>query len=228
MSKKETILSTRTDQVLYEDSFPSFAACVEQAIADNVNLAGADFRNRNFSNACLDDGLFERADFSGANLTGANLSEARLNNAFFTNADLYNTCLAYSELKNCDFSGSSFGATDIAGTDIGGARFSTLSCFSLDYSSARAMPGCRFINDRREDFFFSNPPVVIRGVGPRLLVFGENNWMNGTEILPYPEHFRKPLFVKKTVKSQVESVKPRVEFFVDKAVFMYYIISLLD
>jgi uncharacterized protein YjbI with pentapeptide repeats len=187
--KTQKIISSHNGRTLYEGSFESFKHCLEQGVIDRANLAGANLKNYNLSNACLDDGLLTGADFSGCNLTGANLSEARLRGALFCGADLYNTCLAYADVKSCDFTDAMFGATDITGADISNALFSTLSCFTLDFPSAASLQNCRFTNDAGQEFFWSRPPVVIRGLGLKPVIFTDQCWMHGTAIMPYPEQF---------------------------------------
>lgn len=188
--KIQSIHSAATGAMLFEGRYDSFIECLEQAVQLRVLLNGADLRNRNLSNACLDDGLFAGADFSGSNLTGANLSEATLPGACFENADLYNTCFAYADLRTCDFRNANFGATDITGVDISLAHFAALSCFSLDFIHAAAMQNCRFSADDGAEFSFSEPPVVMRGLSPRLMVMTPGFWLNGTVATPCPEQFR--------------------------------------
>src|SRR5262245_30359172 len=91
------IQNSRDQKTIYEDRFRNFKSCVEQAVRENVRLAGADLSKRNLSNAMLDCGQMIHVDFSNSNLTGANLSEAQLAGAAFINADLYNTCFAWSD-----------------------------------------------------------------------------------------------------------------------------------
>lgn len=184
--KTYTISSIQTGSALYEGVFESFTHCLEQAVREEINLSHADLRNRNLGNACLDDGMLENADFSGCNLTGANLSETRLRGASFYGADLYNACMACADLSHCSFEEASFGATDISGSDISFARFSTLSCFTLDFMSARRLKNCTFIQGGRLIISWSTPPVVVRGIGRKILVFAEQGWMHGHNALPYP------------------------------------------
>lgn len=191
--KTQKIQSHKTGAILFEGTFASFRECLEQAVSERVNLSGADFKNKNLANACLDDGLFAGADFTGANLAGVNLSEATLTNASFADTDLYNACFAYSDLKNCDFRGASFGATDITGADISFSRFSALSCFSLDFTHARVMHGCRYTGIGETEFSFSLPPVVMRGLGPQLLVIAQSFWLQGSNLTPCPQPFRAHL-----------------------------------
>ena len=184
--KTYTILSARTAAALYEGAFESFVHCLEQAVREGIDLSHADLRNRNLANACLDDGLLEGADFSNSNLTGANLSEANLRGASFYGTDLYNACMACADLSHCNFEDASFGATDISGSDISFSRFSTLSCFTLDFNAAQRLEKCSFTDEGQTLLSWSAPPVVVRGLGRKILVFAEQRWMHGHNALPYP------------------------------------------
>ncbi len=199
--EKQSIRSGKGTKLLYEGNFDTFRACTEQAVRENIDLAGANLRNQNLANACLDDGLFSRADFTGANLSGANLSEASLRGACLAGCDLYNTCLAYTDLRECDFQNASFGATDISGAALGGAHFSTLSCFSLDFASADEMENCRFTGETGESFALSSPPIVIRGFGRKLIVFAEEFWINGPALLPYTEQFHPIVSLRRPIQT---------------------------
>lgn len=185
--KIHAIHSATTGAMLFEGRYNSFTECVEQAVQLRVLLNGADLRNRNLSNACLDDGLFAGADFSGSNLTGANLSETSMPGASFENADLYNTCFAYADLRGCRFNNANFGATNITRADISQAHFAALSCFSLDFIHTAAMKNCRFSDKEGAEFTFSEPPVVIRGMSRRLTVLTDGFWLHGTVVIPYEE-----------------------------------------
>lgn len=196
----QTITSVSTKKPLYEGDFPSFTACLEQAVADKTNLTGADLKNRNLSNACLDDGLLEGADFCGTNLTGANLSEASLSGATLAEADLYNTCLAYADLNRCNFDRAEFGGTDITGANINNASFSTLSCFSLDFARTSSMNDCLFTGMNGQSLIFSAPPIVIRGLGKNLVVLTPEKWIIGMDVLPYPQQKFPSLFKLQNIR----------------------------
>lgn len=135
----------------------------------------ADLRNKNLSNAHLDDAILPHADFSGANLSGTNLSEAYLKGAKFAGAALYNTCLSYSNLRGCDFLDANFGATDIFGTIISNAQFSTLSCFSLDFTGVRKMESCIFIGNDGRFSEMSKPPIVIKGLHNKPIIIMDHD-----------------------------------------------------
>lgn len=184
--KTHTIHSARTNTLLYRGHFKNFKDCLEQAVREGADLSHADLSKRNLGNACLDDGFLEGADFSGCNLTGANLSETCLRGASFRGADLYNVCMACADLSHCNFEDAAFGATDISGSDISFSRFSTLSCFTLDFTAARRLENCVYSGEESTALSWSAPPVIVRGLGRKILVFTEQSWMHGHNILPYP------------------------------------------
>jgi hypothetical protein len=172
---------------LFEGHFHSMAACLEQAVAEQVNLEKADLRNINLTNANLDGANLAGAHFTGANLSGANLSEANLKGARFEGASLYNTCLCYSDLHACNFESASFGATDMTGCDLSGSRFSTLSCFGLDFALVENMQGCVFRDPGGTICEMSRPPVAIKGPGVNPVVFMDRHVKIGSHIGSYTE-----------------------------------------
>jgi uncharacterized protein YjbI with pentapeptide repeats len=87
------IHETNSGRTLFEGHFTSFKNCLETAVKDRINLSGADFTNKNLSNANIDDAIMPDANFTNTNLSGANISESNIKNATFTNTTLYNTCL---------------------------------------------------------------------------------------------------------------------------------------
>lgn len=196
------ILSTNDNTILFEGRFHTFKHCLEQAVRDKARLNNADLRQKNLSNATLDDGLFAQADFSGSNLTGANLSEAILRGAHFNSTDLYNTCFAYSDLQGCIFSDASFGGTDIAGSNISHAVFSTLSCFSLDFVDAAAMDSCVFTNPDGLVATMSSPPLVIKGASKKTIIFMDKNVKIGNELFDYRNGIT---FLKKRIGNREKS-----------------------
>jgi hypothetical protein len=180
-----TIQSYKTKMPIFEGRFRSLCACLEAAVEENINLGHANLRNKNLTNACLDNALMPGADFTHANLTGANLSESVLRGAKFSGATLYNTCLACSDLRGAVFEDASFGATDITDSNLSQCSFSTLSCFSLDFSQVRTMQGCTFKNPDGSTSIMSRPPVVITGLGSMPLIFMDNHIKLGHDVTGY-------------------------------------------
>jgi len=181
--KHYQIRSRDKHTVLFEGFFENFKTCLETAVAGKAILNHADLSNRNLSNANLDDAIMPGADFSNANLTGANMSEAYFKDCRFSGAALYNTCFYDSNLTGCDFSDASFGATDIFGTIISHSRFSTLSCFSLDFQAVENMDGCVFKNRDGRICRMSRPPLVVKGLGRKPIIFMDDHVKAGHNIL---------------------------------------------
>jgi hypothetical protein len=165
------LATVHNDETLFEGRFYSFKACLEDAIKRRINLRNINLRQLNLSNANLDNAVMPDADFSGTNLTGANISESYLKGAKFVGSALYNTFFCDSNISDCDFEAASFGATDLHGAMLVNARFSTLSCFSLDFVKVRHMSNCLFVDPDGHISNMSRPPIVIRGLGREPVIF---------------------------------------------------------
>ena len=181
--QQHQLRSTQTGKILFEAHAATLKDCVEQAVNAGIDLSFVDLRHADLSCAMLDGGRFDGADFTEANLSGANLSEASLRGVHFKNAALYNACLCLSDLSGCDFQGADFGATDIHGTLLSRAVFSTLSCFTLDFFGAEDMKSCTFIDAHGITTLFSQPPVVVKGLGASPLIFIGGTIRSGHERL---------------------------------------------
>lgn len=169
--------------VLFEGRFYSFKACLEQAVKDGCDLSGIDLSHKNLSNANLDCSHMPGANFTGTNLTGANLSECNLTGALFNGAALYNTFFCDSDLSDCNFENATFGATDIHGARLANTRFSTLSCFSLDFTRARHMTDTLYINPDGSTCRMSRPPIVIRGWARDPIILMDESVKSGHNLL---------------------------------------------
>lgn len=190
------IHTTDENLALFKGQFTNFKDCLEQAVKNRITLERADLRNKNLTNANLDDAIMPGADLSGSNLSGANLSEAYLRGSNFSGAALYNTCMNDSNISACNFADASFGATDIHGTIISDSQFSTLSCFTLDFPRTRQMSGCIFINPDGRICTMSKPPIVIRGAGNDPIILMDRHVKSGHNIIDH-KHL-KPLAEKLT------------------------------
>ncbi|MCB1652073.1 MAG: pentapeptide repeat-containing protein [Alphaproteobacteria bacterium] len=177
--KTYTLQTVKTQEVLFEGTFPSFKDCLESAVRKKITLDNVDLRHKNLSHANLDNAVMPGADFSHSNLNGVNLSESHLRGAVFKNATLHGACLCYSNLSECIFEDSSFGATDIFGAILGRARFSTLSCFSLNFSAALHMEECLFVDAVGTLSKMSYPPVVIHGLSHHPLIILDQDIKEG-------------------------------------------------
>ena len=168
-----------TGETLFAGFFADFKTCLEEAVKQKTPLFGIDLRNRNLSNANLDDGIFGYADFSGCNLTGANISESYCRNADFSGASLFNTCFAYSNMSDCNFTDTSFGATDMTGSILDRSQFSTLSAFSVDLGKTKQMEECVFIANDGTITELSEPPIVINGLNKAPIIITETHILKG-------------------------------------------------
>ena len=166
MTKKTRfhILCAYTDDILFEGWFSSQKECVETAVAEHINLDGADLTGINLANANLDDAQMAGVILNGANLNGANLSECVFDNAQMVGADLSHACFALSSLMNVDMTAASFSATEVIDAVISGCRFSCPSVFGTAFHKAAVFKGCRFIHDTKGDFIMDKPPVIIQGL----------------------------------------------------------------
>ncbi len=181
--KHYQIRSIEKRTILFEGFFENFKTCLENAVADKAILNHADLTNRNLTNVNLDDAIMPGANFTNSNLTGANMSEAYFKDARFNGAALYNTCFYDSNLTGCDFTDASFGATDIFGTIISNARFSTLSCFTLDFQSVRNMDGCLYISRDGHICRMSKPPLVVHGYTRKPIIFMDDHVKAGHNLI---------------------------------------------
>ncbi|MCB1680499.1 MAG: pentapeptide repeat-containing protein [Alphaproteobacteria bacterium] len=199
-------------RTLYAGEFHSMVECVQQAVSDNTNLAGADLSFCDLSNANLDGALMPGAILRGANLTGANLSEAVLTGCDLTNALLCNACLCESDLSLSRFEGALFGATQIAEATLSGSVFSTLSAWDLDFVNAREIHDCRFLQTDGSIIPFSSPPVVIRGLLHTPVIILGNTVKIGPFITPSSQILQ---IVLQTVRQCLEAEKHKnnSEFF---------------
>jgi uncharacterized protein YjbI with pentapeptide repeats len=180
------ITSHETQTVLFGGDFGSARACLEAAVAQELDLTAADLSGANLTAANIDGARLDRARLDGANLAGANLSESHLDGASFRNAALYNTCLAESLMRAADFTGASFGATDVAAANLAGALFSTNSAFTLDFALAQDMRGCCFATADGLLCQMSRPPTVVRGEWGYPIVILDTHVKVGPHVRPLP------------------------------------------
>ncbi len=173
-----------TNEKLYAGYFKSKKHCLEDAVTRNIDLTAIDLSNENLENANLDNAIMPLANLRNANLSGANMSEAILTSALFHNAELYNTCLCDSDLSGADFRYASFGATLITNANLTATLFSTLSCFDLDFSSAKSMHGCAFEDHKGLKHTMSMQPIILKGVLTSPIVILDQSVKIGMKAFP--------------------------------------------
>ena len=177
--KNYRLTKKETQETLFAGFYKDFKTCLEEAVKRRTPLFDIDLRNKNLSNANLDDGIFGHADFTGCNLTGANLSESYCRGANFSGASLFNTCFAYANLTECHFLDTSFGATDMTGSIIDRSQFSTLSAFSINLNKAKQMNECIFIANDGTITELSEPPIVINGMNKAPIIVTKTHILKG-------------------------------------------------
>lgn len=169
---------------IFSGYYKSFTDCLEDAIKQERNLAHIDLKNRDLSNANLDNACMPGAVFINTNLSGANLSEASLENSTFYNCSLYNTCLSFSNLQSCDFRNANFGATLVDNSNMKNCIFSTLSCFDLDFYFTKDMSGSIFMTDDHNIHKMSKHPMVLKGFMNTHIVIFDNSIKIGMKTFP--------------------------------------------
>ncbi|MDH5722839.1 MAG: pentapeptide repeat-containing protein [Alphaproteobacteria bacterium] len=179
-----TLKSHKTGKIIFSGPYNSVVDCLEDAVSKKINLAYVDLRYQNLSNANLDDAHMPYANLTGCNLSGTNFSESILHESDFQHASLYNCYLSYSDLQGCNFRHSDFGATNIVGANIENCSFSTLSCFTLDFSHASSMKGCTFNHYNGDVYPMSGSPVVISGLFKTPVIIMDTIIKIGKNIFP--------------------------------------------
>tara|TARA_B100001989_G_scaffold202654_1_gene151086 strand:+ start:3001 stop:3624 length:624 start_codon:yes stop_codon:yes gene_type:complete len=159
-----SLKSYKTGKTIFSGPYADIVACLEDAVQKRINLEYVDLSHQNLSNANLDEAHMPYADFTGCNLSGVNLSESNLRMSKFQHACLYNSYFCYSDLYGCDFINTDFGATNIVGADMQCCKFSTLSCFSLDFVDVGSLAGSQFHHVNGNIYPMSNSPIVIKGI----------------------------------------------------------------
>ncbi|MAE50618.1 MAG: hypothetical protein CMH27_02290 [Micavibrio sp.] len=149
---------------IHEGYYNSDKDCIEDAVAQNIDLSHADLSYKNLSCANIDTAQLFCADLRHCNLSNANISESHLDNANMEDTNLVGACLAETSLKNASMINASFGATDMTYATIDACKFNTLSALHLDFSTVKSMQGCAFYTIEKDIHVFSAPPITISGL----------------------------------------------------------------
>ena len=195
------IKSYKTHKILFSGYYSSVTECIEDAVTQKVDLSFADLSNQNLSNGNFDGAKLSGALMSGANLTGANFSESNLQNVLFTDTSLYNTCFCYSDLSASNFKNASFGATDIAGCDLRECEFSTLSCFSLDFTSIKTMHGSTYHSSNGTLCAMSSRPIVMNGILNSPIIIMDHVTKIGHRLFPKEMMWHIPMILKHSTEN---------------------------
>ncbi len=95
----------------------SFAQCIR------CDLSGADFEDRFFQLAILNDANLSGSKFDGANLAGTQLNNANLSKGSFRYTNFSGAQMQGADLRGADFRGSWFNWAWFAGAKLDGADF---------------------------------------------------------------------------------------------------------
>jgi uncharacterized protein YjbI with pentapeptide repeats len=95
----------------------SFSECIR------CDLSGADFENRFFQLAILNEANLSGSNFDGANLAGTQLNNANLSKGTFRWTNFSGAQLQGADLRGADFRGSWFNWAWFAGAKLDGADF---------------------------------------------------------------------------------------------------------
>lgn len=100
----------------FEDRF------FQLAILNEANLSGANFDGANLAGAQLNNANLSKGTFRYANLSGAQMQGADLRGADFRGAWLNWAWLAGAKLEGADFTGAHFVGAQLQGTDLSKAK----------------------------------------------------------------------------------------------------------
>lgn len=168
-----SIRHRHTGTIIFEGLYPSFKACVEDAVSKNIALSHADLRDAHLSHANLDGGNFPYADFSGSLCQGINLSECDLTHTKFNDADLMQACLCESQLSHTAFQNTRLKDINISNSELYRVRFLDFSALDIDFATANRLDKCQYIDALGNIAIFSAPPIVLKGFSKRF-VFIDN------------------------------------------------------
>ena len=115
---KGLTIKTTWGSVIFESTKTTWKEAVEERLASDANLHGADLRganlhDANLSGANLSDANLSNADLSNANLSGANLRDANLSGANLHDANLSGANLRDANLSNADLSNANLSGAEL-------------------------------------------------------------------------------------------------------------------
>lgn len=168
--KTTTIRHYESFQIIFQCKNSNIKECIEIAIQQNIDLNGADLRNKDLRNINLDGAKLHNVQFQNCDLTGANLSEADLDNCNFSYAKLIDCCISYSTLKNCYFKETTFAATDFAMATLYNCNFSGPSFRNTNFSDHTTLTECHYISENNNLCAVNQPPVTITGFNSPILL----------------------------------------------------------
>lgn len=205
-----TLYTHHDNRTLFSGKYNTFEDCLEDAIFQKTDLSYIDLKYKNLSNLNLDGAIMPYADLKGSNLIGANMSECYLDGTIFDDSSLYNTCFAYSQMPSCSFLGCQFGATMIEGCNIQDSKFSTSSCFDLDFYLTTAMSGCIYVDQNYRTHKMSEPPSVLKGFLNTPIIILDQSIKVGSQFFSYEDALPSVLsLINQTLSSPFTDYKNR-------------------
>ena len=129
---------------LFESNDHSLRSCLERAVANQIDMRGANLRGGNLRYAKLDEGRFDGASFWGADLSNADMAAGSFKRGDFRASRLFKSCLAESNFAQSDFRGAYFEDTIFRETDFTKAQFSCPSIFTCPIEDAKSFDRALF------------------------------------------------------------------------------------
>lgn len=168
--KLNTIRHHESMRILYQTKAENNRQALTLAIHNQVNLDGADLRNKDLRNINLDGVHLKGAQFTNCDLTGANISEALFDNCDFSNARLTDSCLCMSQFQSCSFLETLFAATDISLTCFTNCHFSGPTFVSLNFYDQSYLENCFFHANDNTQCPLSKTPLCITGFNTPVMI----------------------------------------------------------
>lgn len=171
---------------LFQSQYKTIRAALEEAVANDINLAGADLRKANLKNASLDGLNAPKSCLWGANLAGADVAGADLTGCDLRSAALEGACLAHTKLCNADMQGAYFSHTILEDADFKNTRISCISFFDCDLRMARNLCDATFMHWGEDEISLETTPIIIKGLPHNIILIG-SACIRGTEILHWAD-----------------------------------------
>ncbi len=169
---------------IYDSKAKTIRGAIEEAVANNIDLTGADLRKANLKNASLDGLKAPKSCFWGANLACADMAGADLDGSDLRNTALGGACLAHTSLQKTDLQGAYFSHTILENANLGGAKISCISFFDCDLRSVGNLRDATFVHWGEEEIELESPPIVIKGL-PQNIILAGHACIRGAEILDW-------------------------------------------
>lgn len=180
------IIYSLNGKKIYDSQCKTIRGALEEAVANNIDLTGADFRKANLKGASLDGLKAPKSCFWSANLSCADIAGANLTGSDLRNAALDGACFSHTKLKKADLQGAYFSHTILEDTDMGGARISCISFFDCDLRSIQNLADATFVHWGEDEITLDKTPIVIKRLPQNIILTGDV-CIRGTEILDWSD-----------------------------------------